>query len=50
MHIHRARALQGREYFVHEDHGGLEEENENENDEFNVCLYELEWDKYRWKT
>ena len=27
-----------------------EEENENENDEFNVCLYELEWDKYQWKT
>ena len=28
----------------------VEEENENENDEFNVCLYELEWDKYQWET
>ena len=28
----------------------VEEEEENENDEFNVCLYELEGDKYRWKT
>ena len=26
------------------------EEEENENDEFNVCLYEFEWDKYQWKT
>ena len=23
---------------------------EEENDEFDVCLYELEWDKYQWKT
>ena len=28
----------------------LVEEEENENDEFNVCLYEFEWDKYQWKT
>ena len=27
-----------------------EEENENENDEFDVCLYDFEWDKYQWET
>ena len=25
-------------------------EEENENDEFDVCLYEFEWDKYQWET
>ena len=27
-----------------------EEEEEDENDEFDVCLYEFEWDKYQWET
>ena len=28
----------------------VEEEEENENDEFDVCLYEIGSDKYQWET